>query len=148
MFRGTSEFLENGMVVNKFLEIARKPRDTDPYIHEVINDWFFSNFGIKARSQTIFCSLSKEVATKYITANGGLYHITIPCQEEYSIIFSELVEDLYDIVYDLNYPYDKDEIIDWLSNKKYVLVNNIIDIPINFKGELMLFVKTYHVEKV
>ncbi|CRY84150.1 hypothetical protein [Yersinia intermedia] len=148
MFRGTSEFLENGVVENKFLKMARKPRDTDNYIHEIMDEWFFSNFGIKARSQTIFCSLSKELACKYIAASGGLYHITIPCQEKYSIIFSELVVDLYDIVYDLEYPYNKDDIIEWLSNKNYVLIDNIIDIPIDFKGELMLFVKTYHVEKV
>lgn len=148
MFRGTSEFLENGLVENKYLKMARKPRDTDNYIHKVMDEWFFSNFSIKARSQTIFCSLSKELASKYKTASGDLYHITIPCQEKYSIIFSELVNDLYDITYDLEYPYDKNDITDWLSNKNYVLVDNIMDVPINFKGELMLFVKTYHVEKV
>ncbi|WP_313758715.1 hypothetical protein [Atlantibacter hermannii] len=148
MYRGTSEFFENGLVKNIYLEVARKPKDTDPYIHEIVDEWFYSHFGVKARSQTIFCSLSKDMASKFITATGGLYRITIPCEEKYSIIFSECVDDFYDIMRELNYPYEANEITDLLSNKNYIIVDNIKDVPMDFKGELMLFVENYHVERV
>ncbi|MEB7636639.1 MULTISPECIES: hypothetical protein [Klebsiella] len=148
MYRGTSEFFENGVIKNPYLEVARKPKDTDPYVHEVVDKWFYSKFGIKARSQTIFCSLSKDMASKFITATGGLYHITIPYEEKYSIIFSKSVVDFYDIMGELNYPYEEDEINDLLSNKNYIIVDNIKDVPKDFKGELMLFVENYYIEKV
>jgi len=148
MYRGTSEFLENGLVENKYLKTARTPRDTDLFIHEVSDNWFLSKFGIKARSQTIFCSLSKIVASKYLTSPGGLYRVSIPSGEKYSIILSSSVEDFYDIVNSLNYPYIEKEITDWLSSKNYIRVDDIKDIPSGFVGELMLFVKIYHVEKV
>ncbi|WP_342229370.1 hypothetical protein [Yersinia enterocolitica] len=148
MYRGTSDFFENGLVENKYLKTARTPRDTDLFIHKVSDNWFFSTFGVKARSQTIFCSLSKTVASKYLTSVGGLYHVSIPSGEKYSIILSSSVDDFYDIVNDLNYPYIEKEITDWLSSKNYIQVDDIKDIPSDFEGELMLFVKTYHVEKV
>ena len=43
----------------------RKPRDTKRFVHDVMDDWFFTNMKIAPRSQGLFCTGSYAAAKTY-----------------------------------------------------------------------------------
>lgn len=78
----------------------RKPKDMPQFHHEVIDDFFENNFGIAARSETLFAVPAQSVAGTYTSDNPSgrmAPHAVFPIGQ-YSIIFSHSVEDLYNNV--------------------------------------------------
>ena len=67
----------------------RTPRDTPIEIHDFIDNWFNKKFGIRARSNTVFCS-----ATESSTSDYGEAYIIFPIGN-YTTISSNKVSDLY-----------------------------------------------------
>lgn len=67
----------------------RKPKDTPKEIHDVLDQAFEDNFGVKARSQSIFCSIQPQKAKEY-----GTPYIILPIGK-YKTIWSSQVDDLY-----------------------------------------------------
>ena len=122
----------------------RRPKDTPTEAHEFIDDWFYENFGIKFRSNSIFCFFSPVAASYY----GNSYMI-FPI-DRYNIISSPVVEDLYETFEDYFDRWkhasdmDKESYLEWIedyldNNIKYKL-NTFTDT----NKEVMLNCKEYH----
>ncbi|WP_140158847.1 hypothetical protein [Acinetobacter pittii] len=148
LFRGFTNLVQNGVLhTNIHFNGTRKPRDTDPIIHEICNEWFFEKFGIYARSSCIFVTQNREQAANYVSDRGCLKKVLpqSPCK----YIFSTNVSDLYDLEFriDLKKEYSelKSDIYNWLDEKDYKIVDNISEIP-RFDGEIMLFCEYFYVE--
>ena len=99
LFSGRDE-LEN--FLKRTVRQDRKPRDTPLEIHDFIDNWFYKKFGIKARSNTIFCS-----TIELTTAEYGESYIVFPIGN-YTTISSDAITDLYieimDNIIKKNYP--------------------------------------------
>jgi hypothetical protein len=46
---------------------GREPTDTDAIVHDIANEWFGMNFGVEYRSEALFASGDKGMATQYGT---------------------------------------------------------------------------------
>lgn len=67
----------------------RKPRDTPPEIHDMLNKSFKDKFGVKARSESLFITNNPHEAASY-----GQPHYVFPVGK-YKLIYSKKVNDLY-----------------------------------------------------
>lgn len=72
----------------------RKPKDMDLKIHGWVDDWFYKKFGIRARSNSLFCTSEINVALTY-----GTPYIICPIGK-YEIIWSPEIRDLYSMLDD------------------------------------------------
>lgn len=70
----------------------RVPRDTPPEIHEFLDEWFKRKFGVRARSQSVFCSFYESDADGY----GNIYYV-FPVGE-YKAISNKDINDLSDSI--------------------------------------------------
>lgn len=66
----------------------RKPSDTPLEVHNLIDDWFYKNFGVRARSNSIFCIYNKSQEFY------GTPHIVFPIGK-YTSLYSYDIVDLY-----------------------------------------------------
>lgn len=71
---------------------GRIPRDTPKWIHEIADQWFFDNFGVRYRSEALFCTGDKSVALYY----GNIYPV-VPV-DEFRFCWSPVIEDFYGTV--------------------------------------------------
>ncbi|AMT96513.1 MULTISPECIES: hypothetical protein [Psychrobacter] len=143
IFRGFTGSVKFGLNENENLIRPRRPRHSDCFVHEIVDQWFYCKFGIKARSETIFCTPNCHQATKY----GEAYEITVPDTIKYKLIYSVKVDDLIDIEEEVDDLKNKDEIIAWLESKDYAVVSNFDKLPIKFRGEIMLYCTHFNIEK-
>lgn len=143
IFRGFTGVVNFGLNENENLIRPRRPRDSDYFVHEIADQWFDSKFGIKARSETIFCTPNCHQAAKY----GEAYEITIPDTIKYQLIYSVKVDDLIDIQEDIDDLKNKDEIINWLESKDYDIVSSFEELPTELRGEIMLYCTHFNIEK-
>lgn len=67
----------------------RKPSNTNIRVHNAADQWFLNTFGVKARSQSFFCTSSKTVANDY-----GFPFFVFPVGN-FDIIWSRQVNDLF-----------------------------------------------------
>jgi len=67
----------------------RTPSNTNIRLHNASDQWFLDNFGVKARSQSFFCTSSKAVAKDY-----GFPFFVFPVGN-FEIIWSRRVDDLF-----------------------------------------------------
>lgn len=150
LYRGVNEttMTENGIHQNPYINRPRKPRNTDPKIHAIVDDWFYKKFEIRARSQTIFCSPDIGHAKEYISKGGELLEIKLLDDGPVGLIFSPKVYDFIEIMEELPPRFKNRDIINWLEEKKYEMVRKIDSLPEDFKGEVMLFCKTYGVQVI
>jgi hypothetical protein len=70
----------------------RRPVDTSQYQHELFDRLFYKKFGIKGRSQALFCTGNAGVARNY--ASGGSAYMIFPVGK-YKFLWSHEVTDLY-----------------------------------------------------
>jgi hypothetical protein len=143
LYRGFSEIVGNSVFENSYLSIPRKPVDSHLHVHEVADNWFNNNFGIKARSQTIFCTPDIEQAKEY----GQPYNVSVPSELDYKLIFSADVKDFIEIEADICDVNCTDEIIKWLESKSYTVVTSFRELPTDFDGEVMLYCERYEVSR-
>lgn len=47
----------------------RRPSDTSLFVHNLMNDWFKEHYGVRARSEALFCTGNQHEASKYGKAN-------------------------------------------------------------------------------
>ena len=142
LYRGFVEPIENGLHENHYLTIPRKPKNSHANVHEVADEWFNNKFGIRARTQTIFCTPDIEQAKEY----GKPYKLNVVKDSNCKLVFSPLVKDFIEIVVDINDVNSNKEIIDWLEGKAYEVVTSPYDLPAEFCGEVMLYCEKYEVE--
>lgn len=102
----------------KIVRKTRKPTHTDDKTHEVLDEWFHENFGIRARSETVFC----------LGGNGneamlGLYgspYLIFPIGD-IKAIWSKKVTDLYVKMrfHDNLFEKSREEILEWMDHQGY-----------------------------
>jgi hypothetical protein len=150
LYRGTSYYIEDGIYKNAYLKRPRVPKNTPSYIHEAADNWFKNNFGICARSQTIFCTPCREYASSHFESGGSLLEISL-IGDTNKIIYSDEVSDFLDLIPKEAFDIKRDYIFDIaekLSLVNYKLVKNINEIPSSFIGEIMLFCEQYKVKNI
>lgn len=158
-----SKWLMSGRTVStqfkKFsVRTDRKPKDTPIDIHNMVDDWFYKKFGIKARSNVVFVTFDPD-----LTEDFGELYLIFPIGQ-YKVISSASVVDLYmtieDAMYDImgsdfniktwsDKSYDpdgsnlkervKEKIIKLLDKGKYTTKLSFHD------NEIMLSCKEYYV---
>lgn len=87
LYRGTAKPVTKTMILP--VRKDRKPSDTPEYLHYILDGYFYQRFGIKARSQTVFCTQSLMMAKRY----GGAVSV-IP-KGKATFIYSRKIQDLY-----------------------------------------------------
>ena len=143
IFRGFTGLVKFGLNENENLMRPRTPRDSDLFVHKIADQWFYEKFGIKARSETIFCTPNCHQAATY----GDAYEITVPNTISYQLIYSIKVVDFINIRYEIDNLESKDEIIDWLESRDYAVLSSFDKLPIKFRGEIMLYCTHFNIEK-
>ncbi len=74
----------------------RKPLSFTKPVHKKLDDWFFDNFGVKHRSQSLFCFGNDASPTQLRTF--GAHTIAIFPMGDFKFAWSENVGDLYDLL--------------------------------------------------
>jgi hypothetical protein len=96
----------------------RKPMDTIRVLHDIIDDWFEEEMGMKARSQTLFCfgESAREAAKEY-----GDLAVIVPIGT-FRYCWSPDVNDLYDgvIKKEMQTHSLKDNAISRIVNPNYI----------------------------
>lgn len=169
LWRGMSKSKGSAGIAN--VNKNRKPLDTDISIHNIFDEWLFNTFGIKARSETVFCTGSEFTATGYGTA-----YAIFPVGE-YKFIYSNKTEASDLMTYVDSYILDTDDwkdsgitdiphqdkriaaaddfYSDWASKNKHIIIDLLkqanfkmdstgIKKAIDSKNEIMLYCDKYY----
>lgn len=143
IFRGFTGSVKFGLNENENLMRPRRPKHSNFFVHEIADQWFHDKFGIKARSETIFCTPNCHQAATY----GEAYEITVPDTMSYQLIYSLKVDDFINIEDEIDDLENKDKIINWLESKDYTVLYSFDRLPIEFRGEIMLHCTHFNIEK-
>jgi len=124
----------------------RKPKNTPEKLHNLMDDWFYGKFGVRSRSNAIFCIFEYREADLY-----GEPHVIFPIGK-YKAVSSPIVLDLYaffedsffNLVYDVKKnshfkPGDEELLIDELEQLEYT------DKLIYHFNEIMITCKEYYI---
>lgn len=144
LYRGFSDTVKSRLLENHYLKKPRKPKDSHIHVHNIADNWFYENFGVRARSQTIFCTPDIEQAKQY----GKPYKISIPEFIDFKLIFSTHVYDFNEIEADIDDVNNKEAILEWLESKSYYAITNLSDLPEEFSGEVMLCCEKYEASEI
>src|SRR6056297_324818 len=114
----------------------RKPKDTPEEINQWVDKWFYKKFGIKARSQTLFCTSDKSSARNY----GKIYYI-FPIGN-FEVIWSKKYTDLYNRAHmDTGLDRYKEFFLDYIADT--YIKGKSID-ALKSGNEIMLYCKEYY----
>ena len=80
----------DGMWIERKVRKDRDPKDTPKVVHETLDQLFYNEFGIKARSQTLFTFPTWSNASNYGTGVFMIFPVG-----KYEIIWSDRITDLY-----------------------------------------------------
>ena len=144
LLRGLKCIIKHSICENTYLINPRKPVHTDSNIHDVADDWFYNKLGVRARSETIFCTADLNQALKF----GHVHKIRPIEDEDIKFIYSPNVIDFIKIEEDIDNYDDQEKITEWLESKHYRIEKSIKDIPSGFKGEIMLYCKKYEIKEL
>jgi len=84
---------DNDFFAKKQVRKDRKPMDTPLHSHKLMDDWFHEKFGVRSRSNAVFCSFNKEIASFY-----GYAFLIFPIGN-YKAVSSKTIGDLYSLIY-------------------------------------------------
>ena len=148
LYRAVSNFDGLEHQRNHYLEEPRNPKNIEPDLHKMLDDWFFAEFRVRARSQTVFCTQSRKEAANHLITGGKIININLPPDAPYKLIFSYMVNDLYNETRYLKEPFCKDEVDELLKSMKYEITDDIKTISSEFIGEIMLYIKDFYAYEV
>lgn len=114
----------------------RKPRDLDPVIHKIADNYFFKIFDIRFRSQSVFCTGDIVDAGKY-----GEVRIIEPIGS-YEICWSPKVNDFLEIENSICGTIEE-AVEEFIEKNDYQLGN--MQEAIASEHEIMLFCENYRV---
>lgn len=117
-YRGTRQRIES-LLTQFDTPVGRKPKDLPRAAHEYCDAWFLKNFGHRYRSNAVFTSGNKPIASQY-----GSPYIFLPIGE-FNICWSPTVEDLYNTVDSYVESIGKD--YSYLRDAPEVLDNALLD---------------------
>lgn len=145
-------------VYNKQIRKDRTPSDTIPYIHDLVDEYFYKKFHVKARSQSMFCTGSYSEARGY-----GFVYSVFPIGN-FECIWSPNVEDLYRLIqsalavnfseYMADYPFNansvpknvlkemNDKVTEVLDGAHYIMGR--LGDAIRSNNEVMIVADSYH----
>lgn len=95
---------EQGFIWERTVRHDRRPADTEPESHKLLDDWFNKEFGVRARSTTLFCVGDTKLGRADIKQYGDLY-IILPIGE-FKYIWSPKVQDLFAKIDDKDWTMD------------------------------------------
>ena len=98
LFRGIKNLRQNGILTKSRCPVGREPADSSEIMHQIADDWFYDNTGIRFRSNSIFCSGRMNDADDY-----GIVTIMIPIGN-FDFCWSPTVHDMFGAF---------DELVDW-----------------------------------
>lgn len=124
----------------KTVRTDRKPKDTHPSMHAMINDWFKKKFGFGARSETMFCLGEKGIKN---LRQYGTPCIVFPIGE-FQYVWSPTVTDLYNEVGKLILLQDEGELIDYLDECNYIDHELNVAVRRNNGPEIMIKCSRYY----
>ncbi len=115
----------------------RKPLSISDDKHTIINNWFFDNFGIYHRSQSLFCfgGIKNKTTGTYIY--GPIKCLIFPIGD-FSYVWSPNIADLFG---DLGSAQSEEQILDLLEEAKYK--NNDFAGALASKNEIMINCDSY-----
>lgn len=143
LYRGKTGGFPRGVIANRFLKEPRHPKDTYSRTHEIADNWFFSQFGIRARSQTLMCTTNIKQAYGY----GPFVGIIEPVGS-HKLIASEEVDDFIEIYRQVSREANEAAVENWLSQMNYVCLDHLSLLSDDFRGEVMLFCQNYEAKAV
>lgn len=114
---------QQGVLVNPYLNMARRPRDTSLALHELADAWFEQQFGLRFRSRALFCNGSRAEAEEYCDENHVL--ISIEPVGDYAICYSPKCPDMYRHFKRVGgHPWQLDKVWQELDSLQYQVVRN------------------------
>jgi len=131
----TDDFLLSGrndktFFTKKQVRKDRKPLDTLLDMHKIIDDWFYKKFGVKSRSNAVFCSFDIIITSGY-----GTPYLVFPIGK-YKAVSSKNIKDLFRVAI-IN---DEEKIIEILERGKYTDKLTYYE----NEGEIMVTCKDYY----
>ncbi|WP_407305210.1 hypothetical protein [Acinetobacter sp.] len=133
LYRGMRSAVGEKAVVfsKKTPRTDRKPRNTDIRLHKIMDDWFNEKFGVKARSEAVFCTGDFIDALSY----GAAYAI-FPIGD-FKFIWSEYINDLF-----IAARRNPSTLLDTLKDANYKTTN--LPEAIESDHEIMISCKEYY----
>lgn len=126
LYRGIQDHLSTGEHENTYRQNPRRPRTTPDYQHQIADQWFSEQFGVKARSETLMCTPSLPRAKDY----GWVAVAEIEPIGDYTIVYSPNVVDFYDYATAFqNALVDESSLVEWLNSQGYVAENDLRNVP-------------------
>lgn len=133
LFRGMRNFEGNEKIIKT--RKYRKPLHTPEHIHKEADAIFENKFGIKFRSQSVFCTSDIDVASAY-----GDIVVRVEPIGDYKVCWSPTCSDFTDIMNtNMN-------VSQFIINHKYQ-VGDVLS-AIDSKNEIMLYCESYKVIKL
>jgi hypothetical protein len=84
---------QQGVLVNPYLNMARRPRDTSVELHGLADAWFEEKCGLRYRSRTLFCNGNPHESADYCDEKHIL--ISIEPVGPYTFCYSPSCVDMY-----------------------------------------------------
>ncbi|RYF51485.1 MAG: hypothetical protein EOO38_03120 [Cytophagaceae bacterium] len=112
----------------------RMPRNTPLAIHEMCDSWFLENFGIKHRSESLFCTGNRATASHY----GNTYQV-LP-KGDFSFCWSPKIRDLY---IEIAFYSNQSEINEFLTRSDFR--NDDLQAAVNSHCEIMIYAEGFYV---
>ena len=114
----------------------RNPTDTPIKFHNWLDDWFYKKFGIRARSNSVFCTGDTDVIETY-----GNQYVIFPIGK-FKIIWNSQLKDLFNIVH---FDYGIEHWIEEFLKKSKTYKTGDLQGAIKSKNEIMLHCKEYYI---
>lgn len=112
-----------GILVNPYLQMARRPRDSSRELHELADEWFEQQFRLRFRSRTLFCSGSRAEAETY--CDEGHVLISIEPLGDYEFCYSPACIDMYRHFKRIgSHPWQRTQVWNELTSLQYQRFNN------------------------
>lgn len=131
----------NSVFDKKTVRQDREPLDTNAEVHKWFDNWFYKKFGIKARSQTVFCTGSNS-AYGY----GNAYYI-FPIGN-FEVIWSRDIKDFYSLSAGHRIEFDDVEFTKNLffgANYDKSYVKGHLKKALESNNEIMVYCKEYYI---
>ena len=144
LYRGFHQKFADGRLLNPWRINPRTPQHSHILVHQIADNWFLRRFGVKARSETVICSTSLEVARSF--GRNGAFGQVIP-NEPYSIIYSEDVTDFLQYGTEIA-ELTAESVEQWLASKQFHFTVSLDDLPVGQNIEVMLDCGSYEFRSV